>query len=85
MIEVYLYGQLVDKVEKRVGDASKIMLCDFVEGERFEECLHRLGLKISDVGDCYINRTPANTDDELHDQDSLELNPIEKMTREYLD
>ncbi len=78
MIEVYLYGQLKNKVEKKIPDASRIMLYEFVEGERFQDCLRRLGLNLNDVGDCYINGTLARSDDVVHDLDSLELNPIEK-------
>ena len=78
MIEVYLYGRLRGLVEKKYADVSSIMTFDFVEGESFQECLSRLGLKLTDVGDCYINRDLAKPDDIIHDQDSLELNPIEK-------
>ena len=78
MIEIYLYGQLINKVEEKIPDANRIMLHEFVEGESFRECLHRLGLNLNDVGDCYINGTLAEPDDVVHDLDSLELNPIEK-------
>lgn len=79
MIEVYLYGQLKDKVEEKLESVNRIMLFDFVEGENFQDCLHRIGLEISDVGDCYINGAKAKSDDVIHDRDSLELNPIEKL------
>ena len=79
MIEIYLFGQLIEKVEKKVHDANRIMLFEFVDGEKVHECLYRLGLKLTDIGDCYINRTLAKSDDELHDLDCLELNPIEPV------
>ncbi|MFW9908839.1 MAG: hypothetical protein ACFFEF_09715 [Candidatus Thorarchaeota archaeon] len=78
MIEVYLYGGLKDKVEEKIENANRIMLFEFIEGESLQDCLNRLGLKPTDVGDCYINGTSASFDDELHNRDSLELNPIEK-------
>jgi hypothetical protein len=78
MIEVYLYGNLIDKVVEKIPNADRIMLLDFVEGERFQDCLHRLGLELKDLGDCFISGAPARRDDIIHDLDSLELNPIEK-------
>lgn len=78
MIEIYLYGQLKYKVEEKIPDVNRIMLHEFVEGESFQDCLHRLGLNLNDVGECYINGELARPDDVVHDLDSLELNPIEK-------
>ena len=79
MIEVYLYGHLINKVENKVPNANRIMVCEFVEGESFQDCLHRLGLKLADVGKCYINSDLAKPDSIIHDLDSLELNPIERL------
>jgi len=81
MIEVYLYGNLKEIAEKKLGEVTAIMTFDFVEGERFQDCLNRLGLEMTDVGNCYINRILANPDDIIQDRDSLELNPIEKNPR----
>ena len=78
MIEIYLYGHLKDKVVEKIPNANRIMLLDFVEGERFQDCLHRLGLHLNDLGDCFINGSLARHDDMIRDLDSLELNPIEK-------
>ncbi len=74
MIEVFLYGGLKKIVEQCNPNASAIMLCEYVEGEHFEEMLRRLGLNLDVVGDCYINNAPANPDNVLHDHDIIELN-----------
>ena len=78
MIEVYLYGNLKEKVEEKMPEVSSIMTFEFVEGESFQDCLGRLGLELKDVGNCYINRDLATPETVIHDRDSLELNPIEK-------
>jgi len=78
MIEVYLYGNLKDIVEKKNPDVTSIMTYEFVEGESFQDCLSRIGLKLTDVGNCYINRKLAEPETIIQDRDSLELNPIEK-------
>jgi hypothetical protein len=73
MIEVLLYGDLKKKVVERIPDASSIMLCDYVEGEHFQDLLHRLGLDLEIVGDCFINYALANPDSVIHDLDTVEL------------
>jgi hypothetical protein len=78
MIEVYLYGNLREKVEKKVGEVSSIMTFEYIEGESFQDCLSRIGIELRDIGKCYINSNLAKPDDILQDLDSLELNPIEK-------
>ncbi|MFQ5832414.1 MAG: hypothetical protein ACE5H4_06920 [Candidatus Thorarchaeota archaeon] len=74
MIEVYLYGDLKELAKERGPNSSAIMLCEYVEGEHFQDFLHRLGLNLDDVGDCYINNALANPDNVLHDRDTVELN-----------
>ncbi|MFX0107737.1 MAG: hypothetical protein ACFE7R_05620 [Candidatus Hodarchaeota archaeon] len=74
MIEVFLYGELKKSVKERIPNANTILLCEYIEGEHFQDLLHRLGLKLTDVGDCYINNTLAKPDYEIHDRDTIELN-----------
>ena len=74
MIEVFLYGDLKKLVEQSNPKASAIMLCEYVEGEHFQDLLRRLGLNLEDVGDCYINNVPADPENVLHDRDTIELN-----------
>ena len=75
MIEVYLYGEIKKIVENTVHNANSIMLCEYVEGENFQEFLNRLGLRTVDVGNCFINNSPAELDYILHNNDTIELNP----------
>jgi hypothetical protein len=74
MIEVFLYGDLKKTVKESNPSANNILLCEYVEGEYFKDLLHRLGLKLSDVGDCYINNALAKPENEIHDRDTIELN-----------
>lgn len=74
MIEVTLYGDVKKIVVENNPDAKSIMLCEYVEGENFQGFLHRLGLDLETVGDCYINNAPAEPDKVLHDRDTVELN-----------
>jgi len=74
MIEVLLYGDLKNVVKKNIPNADSILLCDYIEGEHFKDLLHRLGLKLTDVGNCYINNAMAKPDNEIHDRDTIELN-----------
>ncbi|UCH05629.1 MAG: hypothetical protein JSW05_05545 [Candidatus Thorarchaeota archaeon] len=74
MIEVLLYGNLKEIVRDNIADANSILICDYIEGESFPELLHRLGLKMTDVGDCYINNNLAEPNKVIHDRDTIELN-----------
>jgi len=74
MIEVLLYGNIKEIVKGSIPNASTILMCDYIEGEHFQGLLRRLGLKLNDVGDCYINDTPADSESVLHDRDTVELN-----------
>lgn len=74
MIEVLLYGDLKKVVKEHIPNADSILLCDYIKGEHFEDLLNRLGLKLNDVGTCYINKTMAKPENEIHDRDTVELN-----------
>ncbi|MFX0055300.1 MAG: hypothetical protein ACFFAX_03730 [Promethearchaeota archaeon] len=74
MIEVLIYGNLKETVRKRIPDANTILICEYVEGEHFQGLLNRLGLELSDVGDCYINNALAKPENQIHDRDMVELN-----------
>jgi hypothetical protein len=74
MIEIYLYGHTKELVRNNFPEANTILLFDYVEGEHFQELLNRLGLKLDDVGDCYINNELAVSENELQDGDTIELN-----------
>jgi len=74
MIEVTLYGDVKKIVVENNPEAKSIMLCEYVEGENFQDFLHRLGLNLEVVGDCYINNSIAAPDYVLQDRDTVELN-----------
>ncbi|MFW9800018.1 MAG: hypothetical protein ACFFD9_06260 [Candidatus Thorarchaeota archaeon] len=74
MIEVFLYGDLKRQVEQSNPNAGAIMLCEYIEDERFQDLLRRLGLNLDDVGECYINNTLAEPENEIHDRDTIEIN-----------
>ncbi|MFW9833788.1 MAG: hypothetical protein ACFFEK_07325 [Candidatus Thorarchaeota archaeon] len=74
MIEIYLYGHTKELVKTNIPEANTILLFDYVEGEHFQELLNRLGLKLDDVGNCYINNELAVPENELQDGDTIELN-----------
>jgi len=74
MIEVLLYGEIKNLVRKRIPNANSILIFDYVEGEHFQDLLNRLGLKLDDVGDCYINNTLAAPDNLIRDCATIELN-----------
>lgn len=74
MIEVLLYGNIKELVRSNIPEANAILLFKHVEGEHFQGLLNRLGLKPDDVGDCYINNTPAMPEKIIRDGDTIELN-----------
>ena len=74
MIEVLLYGRVREIVRHNIPHADAILLCDYIEGEHCQELLNRLGLKMADVGACYINNVIAEQDSIVHDLDTIELN-----------
>lgn len=74
MIEVLLYGDIREIVRNNIPDADAILLCNYIQGEHFQELLLRLGLKLSDVGTCYINNVLASPDKIIRDLDTIELN-----------
>jgi hypothetical protein len=82
MIEVLLYGNIKNLVRSRIPNANAILLFDYVEGEHFQDLLNRLGLKLDDVGDCYINNTPATPQNLIHDSDTIELNQYRSSANE---
>ena len=77
MIEVLLYGNVKKLVRNNIPKANTILLFEYIEGEHFQDLLNRLGLKLDDVGNCYINNNPATPEDVIHDSDTVELNQIQ--------
>lgn len=76
MIEVHLYGKLRSLVPKSKPDEDTVLLSDYKHDEIFSEFIQRIGLKESDLGDCFINGSLANMDDVLKDGDRVALFPF---------
>jgi hypothetical protein len=58
-IEVHLYGTLRSLVPGSRPDEDTVLWLDSVAGETFSDLITRLGLKSSDLGDCFIDGTLA--------------------------
>jgi hypothetical protein len=57
-------------------DEDTILRLDFIENETFEELIGRLGLKRSDIGDCFLNGTLVKSDDIIPRRARLGLFPF---------
>jgi hypothetical protein len=64
-LEIHLYGRLRTMVQGSRPDEDTILRLDYVEKETFEELIERLGLKRSDIGDCFLNGTLVKPKDEI--------------------
>jgi hypothetical protein len=76
MIEIHLYGKLRALVSGSSASEDTVMMLDFVENETFAQLVLRLGLKLEDIGDCFINGTLAKTEHIMKDGDRLGLFPF---------
>ncbi|TFG10459.1 MoaD/ThiS family protein [Candidatus Thorarchaeota archaeon] len=76
MIEVHLYGKLRRLVEDAKCNADTVMIVEHVEGETFQHLIERLGLQMSDLGDCFIDGNLAHVDDEVKDDSRVGLFPF---------
>jgi len=76
MIEVLLFGNVRNLVRNSIPKANAILIFEYVEGEHFQDLLNRLGLRLEDVGDCYINNALAMPENVIHDGDTIELNQL---------
>ncbi len=62
-IEIHLYGRLRKLVKGSRPDEDTVLKLDFQEDESFEQLVKRLGLSLSDIGDCFLNGTLAKHKD----------------------
>ena len=76
MIEVSLYGRLRSLVPDSKASEDTILMCEFIENETFETFIRRIGLQLSDIGDCFINGNLAKPSRILSDGDRLGLFPF---------
>ncbi|NHI90289.1 MAG: MoaD/ThiS family protein [Candidatus Thorarchaeota archaeon] len=75
MIDVHLYGHLRKMVPDSKANEDTILLIEFEEGESFQELVERLGLEISNIGDCFINGRLAHHSDIVKNGDRIGLFP----------
>lgn len=62
-------------LESCASEDTKVMY-DFIEGETFKMFINRIGLQMSDLGDCFINGTLAKENTPLSDNDRVALFPF---------
>ena len=64
-LEIHLYGRLRNLVKGSRPDEDTILTLDYMENETFEELIDRLGVKRSDIGDCFLNGTLVKPNDSI--------------------
>ncbi len=76
MIETHLYGKLRALVPGSKCSDDTILNYEYKEDETFKQFIERIGLKATDLGDCFINGTLAKQTTVLHDGDRVALFPF---------
>ncbi len=76
MLEIHLYGKLRSLISRAKPNEDTILKYEFIENETFTQLVQRLGLKSSDLGDCFLNGTLAKPGDRLSDGDRLGMFPF---------
>ena len=76
MLQIHLYGKLRKLVPDSSPSEDTILEFKYKTGETFSECVRRLGLKSSELGDCFINGTLAKQSTLLKDGDRIGLFPF---------
>jgi hypothetical protein len=75
MIEVRLYGVLREIVPNSSASEDTILHIEALEDEKFHHFVQRLGLKTTDIGDCFINGKLALPDDRVQFGNRIGLFP----------
>lgn len=76
MIEIHLYGNLRKLVDGSIPSEDTLLHIDAKENETFIKLIERLGLKVKDLGDCFLNGSLVRRDDIISDEDRLGLFPF---------
>lgn len=76
MLEIHLYGNLRAMVQGSSPSEDTVLTCKHETGETFSELVHRLGLTMMELGDCFINGALAKPSDVLKDGDRIGLFPF---------
>jgi hypothetical protein len=75
MIEVHLYGLLRKLVLESKANEESVLLVESKDRESFQEFIQRLGLDMTEMGDCFINGRLAHISDSVKDEDRVGLFP----------
>jgi len=65
MIEIHLYGLLREIIPGSSASEDTVLQIESQENEEFHQLVHRLGLDIEDMGDCFINGKLAHKSDSV--------------------
>jgi molybdopterin converting factor small subunit len=76
MIEIHLYGLLRAIVSGSTASEETVLKIESRDVEKFQEFVSRLGLDISELGDCFINGNLALQSDAVKDGDRVGLFPF---------
>ena len=76
MIETHLYGKLRSIVQGSKPNEDTVVIYQYKENETFKEFIERLGLKPSDLGDCFINGILAKLTDVIPNGARIGLFPF---------
>jgi molybdopterin converting factor small subunit len=76
MIDVHLYGKLRKLVKNSKASEDTILRIEARQNETFQQFIHRLGLEMDDLGDCFVNGTLAKPDMKVKDGDRIGLFPF---------
>jgi len=76
MLEIHLYGNLRAMVPGSSASEDTVLICKHETGETFSEFIHRLDLRMAELGDCFINGVLAKPSDVLKDGDRIGLFPF---------
>ncbi|MFX1541134.1 MAG: MoaD/ThiS family protein [Promethearchaeota archaeon] len=76
MIEVHLYGILRKMVKDSKASEDTVLKIDYHPNETFQQFIHRVGLQMEELGDCFINGKLAKPDMKLQEGDRVGLFPF---------
>jgi hypothetical protein len=76
MLEIHLYGKLRSLISEAKPNEDTVLNYEFIENETFAQLVQRLGLKPSDLGDCFLNGTLVKPGDRVSDGDRLGMFPF---------
>jgi hypothetical protein len=76
IVEIHLYGLLRNMIPGSTASEDTVLQIESRENEEFHELVSRLGLDVSDIGDCFINGKFAQNCDKVKNGDRVGLFPF---------